>query len=49
MTETLTYLTIGLIPGLILLDWAIRGRKHDSMDRTTESSLSQNLFAMPFT
>jgi sterol desaturase/sphingolipid hydroxylase (fatty acid hydroxylase superfamily) len=30
MTETLTYLTIGLIPGLILLDWAIRGRKHDS-------------------
>ena len=30
MTETLTYLTIGLIPGLILLDWAIRGRRHDS-------------------
>ena len=30
MTETLTYLTIGLIPGLILVDWAIRGRKHDS-------------------
>ena len=30
MTEALTYLTIGLIPGLILVDWAIRGRKHAS-------------------
>ena len=30
MTETLTDLTIGLIPGFILVDWAIRGRKHDS-------------------
>lgn len=30
MIETLGYLTIGLIPGLIVLDWAIRGRRHDS-------------------
>jgi sterol desaturase/sphingolipid hydroxylase (fatty acid hydroxylase superfamily) len=30
MFEILAYLTIGLIPGLILIDWAIRGRKHDS-------------------
>jgi sterol desaturase/sphingolipid hydroxylase (fatty acid hydroxylase superfamily) len=30
MFEILAYLTIGLIPGLILVDWAIRGRKHDS-------------------
>ena len=30
MIEILTYLTIGLIPGLILVDWAIRGRRHDS-------------------
>ncbi|WP_354693402.1 sterol desaturase family protein [Elongatibacter sediminis] len=28
--EILGYLTIGLIPGFILLDWAIRGRRHDS-------------------
>lgn len=28
--ELLGYLTIGLIPGFIILDWAIRGRKHDS-------------------
>ncbi len=28
--ELLGYLTIGLIPGFILLDWAIRGRRHDS-------------------
>ena len=30
MFEFLGYLTIGLIPGLIIVDWAIRGRKHDS-------------------
>ena len=30
MNEALTYLTIGLIPGLIIIDWAIRGRKHAS-------------------
>ena len=30
MFEVLGYLTIGLIPGLIIVDWAIRGRKHDS-------------------
>jgi hypothetical protein len=30
MFEILGYLTIGLIPGLIVVDWAIRGRKHDS-------------------
>lgn len=28
--ELLGYLTIALIPGFILLDWAIRGRRHDS-------------------
>lgn len=28
--EWLGYLTVGLIPGFILLDWAIRGRRHDS-------------------
>ena len=30
MTDLLTYLTIGLIPGLIVIDWAIRGRRHAS-------------------
>jgi sterol desaturase/sphingolipid hydroxylase (fatty acid hydroxylase superfamily) len=30
MMDILGYLTLGLIPGLILIDWAIRGRKHDS-------------------
>jgi sterol desaturase/sphingolipid hydroxylase (fatty acid hydroxylase superfamily) len=30
MIDTLTYLTIGLIPGAIVIDWAIRGRKHAS-------------------
>jgi sterol desaturase/sphingolipid hydroxylase (fatty acid hydroxylase superfamily) len=30
MNEALTYLTIGLIPGLIVVDWVIRGRQHDS-------------------
>ena len=30
MFETLSYLTIGLIPGLFLVDWALRGRKLDS-------------------
>ena len=30
MIETLTYLTIGLIPGLIIIDWVIRGRRHES-------------------
>jgi len=30
MWEILGYLTIGLIPGAIVLDWAIRGRRHDS-------------------
>jgi sterol desaturase/sphingolipid hydroxylase (fatty acid hydroxylase superfamily) len=30
MIEILSYLTIGLIPAFILLDWAVRGRKHDS-------------------
>ena len=30
MWEVIGYLTIGLIPGAILVDWAIRGRRHDS-------------------
>jgi sterol desaturase/sphingolipid hydroxylase (fatty acid hydroxylase superfamily) len=30
MIDTLTWLTIGLIPAFILLDWAVRGRKHAS-------------------
>lgn len=30
MTDYLEPLTIGLIPTLIVIDWAIRGRKHDS-------------------
>jgi sterol desaturase/sphingolipid hydroxylase (fatty acid hydroxylase superfamily) len=30
MIDILGYMTLGLIPGLILVDWAIRGRKHDS-------------------
>ena len=30
MWDLIGYLTIGLIPGAIVLDWAIRGRKHDS-------------------
>jgi len=30
MWELIGYLTIGLIPGAILVDWAIRGRRHDS-------------------
>jgi sterol desaturase/sphingolipid hydroxylase (fatty acid hydroxylase superfamily) len=30
MWDLLGYLTIGLIPGLIIVDWAIRGRSHDS-------------------
>jgi len=30
MWDTIGYLTIGLIPGTIVIDWAIRGRKHDS-------------------
>ncbi len=30
MFDTLGYLTIGLIPGMIVIDWAIRGRKHSS-------------------
>jgi sterol desaturase/sphingolipid hydroxylase (fatty acid hydroxylase superfamily) len=30
MFEIIGYLTIGLIPGLIIVDWAIRRRKHDS-------------------
>lgn len=30
MFELLGYLTIGLIPGLIIIDWAIRGRRHSS-------------------
>ena len=30
MWDLIGYLTIGLIPGLIVIDWAIRGRKHDS-------------------
>ena len=28
--ELLGYLTLGLIPGMIIVDWAVRGRKHDS-------------------
>ncbi len=30
MNEILTLITIGLIPAFILLDWAVRGRKHGS-------------------
>jgi len=30
MYDLLGYLTIGLIPGLIIFDWAIRGRQHGS-------------------
>ena len=30
MWNIIGYLTIGLIPGLIVVDWAIRGRRHDS-------------------
>jgi len=30
MWDIISYLTIGLIPGLIIVDWAIRGKKHDS-------------------
>jgi sterol desaturase/sphingolipid hydroxylase (fatty acid hydroxylase superfamily) len=30
MWDFIGYLTIGLIPGIIVIDWAIRGRKHDS-------------------
>jgi sterol desaturase/sphingolipid hydroxylase (fatty acid hydroxylase superfamily) len=30
MWELLGYLTIGLIPALIVIDWAVRGRRHDS-------------------
>lgn len=30
MWDLLGYLTIGLIPGAIVLDWLIRGRRHDS-------------------
>ena len=30
MWDLLGYLTIGLIPGIIVIDWALRGRKHDS-------------------
>jgi len=30
MNDILSYMTIGLIPGLIVLDWAFRGRRHDS-------------------
>jgi len=30
MIELLGYLTIGLIPAFIVLDWAVRGRRHDS-------------------
>ena len=30
MWDLLGYLTIGLIPGVIIIDWAIRGNKHDS-------------------
>ena len=30
MMDLLGYLTIALIPGLIVVDWAIRGRHHDS-------------------
>ena len=30
MFQYLEPLTIGLIPTLIVIDWAIRGRKHDS-------------------
>ena len=29
-TDILTWVTIGLIPGLIIIDWAIRGSKHAS-------------------
>ncbi len=30
MWDLMGYLTIGLIPGIIVIDWAIRGRQHDS-------------------
>lgn len=30
MMDVLGYLTLGLIPGLIIVDWAIRGKRHDS-------------------
>jgi len=30
MWDLLGYLTIGLIPGAIVIDWLIRGRRHDS-------------------
>jgi len=30
MWDLLGYLTIGLIPGAIIIDWLIRGRRHDS-------------------
>lgn len=30
MWDYLGYLTIGLIPGMIAIDWACRGRRHDS-------------------
>ena len=30
MVDILTFITIGLIPGLIVVDWAIRGRRHSS-------------------
>ena len=30
MWDLIGYLTIGLIPGMIVLDWAYRGRRHDS-------------------
>ena len=30
MWDVLGYMTIGLIPGAIVLDWLIRGRQHDS-------------------
>ncbi len=30
MIDVLGYMTLGLIPGLIIVDWAIRGKRHDS-------------------
>lgn len=30
MWDLIGYLTIGLIPGMIVVDWVVRGRKHDS-------------------
>ena len=30
MIDILTTITIGLIPGLIVVDWVIRGRRHAS-------------------